>query len=497
MGRFEDFFEAIAIELDLTDTEERAIKGSYDAVGSFLASSDLLTPFKPHVFPQGSVKLGTVVKPLVRDDYDIDLVCELVNAEGLSPSAVKRLVGTVLRKGRFETLLEEEHGRCWTLRYDACPPYHLDILPGVAIENGRVRATIRKTDGSYSWLRTNPKGFAEWFLGLCEKARLVENSRSVEPVRVEIGKSPLQRAVQIIKRHRDVYFKMNPGLGPASVIITALSGLCYSDERSIESILRNGPIQWASRISVKDGRYHIRVPSLPDDDYADKWNGEDPCAPERFFKWHSKLLLDLDRLFAQKSFDGFLRVAKELFEESPIDKVASAKRRVLDSLRESFGNGSVLAAKTDDTHPLFLHAQSISTLHPLVLKRNAGIRIAGAVYPDYNAARSETGRICSFEDSSPLLSKNMGIRFTASVDNPGRINASVLWQVTNTGNDAQKVDGGLRGGFEPCSDGYKRTRLEETSYKGTHFVQAFLVDNSLGACVAKSNILTVNIGGDR
>lgn len=498
MGRFEGFFEAIAAELDLTDTEERTIESSYQAVGSFLAASDLLIPFEPRVFPQGSMRLGTVVKPLAKDDYDIDLVCELTNADELSPSSVKKVVGRALQNGRYADQLEDEHGRCWTLSYSANPPYHLDILPGVGIENQRIRATRKLADGSYSWLYTNPKGFASWFLKLCQRTRLAEDSRSVEPVRVGIRKSPLQRAVQLIKRHRDVYFENNPDLGPASVIITALSGLCFSGEKTIESILRSGPIQWASKIVKNNGKYHIRIPSLPDDDYADKWNGEDPDAPRRFFEWHRKLLLDLDRLFAQKSFDGFLRIAKEMFKSGPIDKVSRSRRHVMDSLQEAFETTASTPFVADSVHPLFPHAQSLSAnRHPLVPKHNTRLTIAGTVYSSYNAATSSKAKpICSFKLSSPLLARNRGICFTACVENPGHIDCSVLWQITNTGSDARQATNGLRGGFDPCTNGYKRMRAEETSYKGTHFVQAFLIDNASGCCVAKSNILTVNIGGD-
>lgn len=496
MGRFEAFFEAIAAELDLTETEERTIKGSYDAVGSFLADSDSLKLYKPHVFPQGSARLGTVVKPLAKDDYDIDLVCELSNAQGLSASAVKRIVGDALQKGRYSEQLEDEHGRCWTLSYSANPPYHLDILPGVGIKNGRIKATIKRADGSYDWLFTNPKGFAEWFLGLCQRTRSIKDSFSVEPVRVEIKKSPLQRAVQLIKRHRDVHFKKNPKLGPASVIITTLSGLCFSGENTIEDILRSGPIQWMSKIVRKDGKYHIRVPSLPDDDYADKWNGEDPDAPKRFFEWYAKLVRDLDRLFSQKSANGFLTVAKEMFEASPIDKVAHSKRHIMDSLQESFVNDRRLPAKENSLHPLFQHAKSISSERYLwVPKHNIKIRIWGGVYPSYDLAFSDKGRIEVFDSASPLLLKGMGLRFTAAIDNPGQIKWSVLWQITNTGSEAAGVKDGLRGGFVPCDKDFKRTRLEGVAYRGTHFVQAFLVDDSSRCCVAESNILVINIGG--
>ena len=47
---------------------------------------------------------------------------------------------------------------------------------------------------------------------------------------------------------------------PASVIITALTGLSYNNESTIEDILKNGPIQWISHIGYKDKRLSIKIP---------------------------------------------------------------------------------------------------------------------------------------------------------------------------------------------------------------------------------------------
>lgn len=291
MGKYEEFFKKIAENLDLTETEFKAIENSYNTLGRYLTNSRYLTNYEVDVFPQGSVRLGTVIKPLKRDDYDIDLVCKFTkNDQNLLPEQVKHMVGTSLKYSDYSYQLEEEHGRCWTLNFNSNPPYHIDILPGVSIDySERVKATIRDVNGKYDWLYTNPKGFAEWFQNVSNKRLTLDESRQVEPVKKYIDKSPLQRAIQLVKRHRDVYYSENPDDGPASVIITALMGLSYNGERTIEDILRNNPIAWASHIKLKGGKYSIKIPTLPDDDYADKWNGEDPGAAKRFFEWHARL----------------------------------------------------------------------------------------------------------------------------------------------------------------------------------------------------------------
>ena len=409
MSKYEAFFKKMAENLDLTETEFKAIENSYNTLGRYLTNSRYLTNYEVDVFPQGSVRLGTVIKPLKRDDYDVDLVCKFTkNDQNLLPEQVKHMVGTSLKHSDYSYQLEEEHGRCWTLNFNSNPPYHIDILPGVSINHSeRVKATIRDVNGKYDWLYTNPKGFAEWFQNVSNKRLTLDESRQVEPVKKYIDKSPLQRAIQIVKRHRDVYYSENPDDGPASVIITALMGLSYNGERTIEDILKNNPIAWASHIKIIDGKYSIKIPSLPDDDYADKWNGEDPRAAKRFFEWHARLLLDLDTLFAQLKIEGFLACASRMFHQSSIDKIKTNSSLVVDSLDESFRKQTQLPARLEDTHPLFEHAKSISSFGYHYLPRgNNKITISCEVYQSTDDRAKRINSLYHFNSSSPLLEKD-------------------------------------------------------------------------------------------
>lgn len=74
-----ELLEELANNLDITETEDAAIRESYKAVGEFLAEEDtLLDKYDVEIFPQGSYNLGTIIRPVMEgDDLDIDLVCEL------------------------------------------------------------------------------------------------------------------------------------------------------------------------------------------------------------------------------------------------------------------------------------------------------------------------------------------------------------------------------------------------------------------------------------
>ena len=117
---------------DVTDSRPR-----YHDLGDWLRdqSKAKCAPYKPHVSPQGSFRLGIVTKPLKPEDYDLDLSCKL--QEGLtkvncSQEQLKELVGADLNAYREERgireKLESKH-RCWRLNYQDHLHFHMDTVP--------------------------------------------------------------------------------------------------------------------------------------------------------------------------------------------------------------------------------------------------------------------------------------------------------------------------------------------------------------------------------
>ena len=87
--------------------------------------------------------------------------------------------------------------------------------------------------------------------------------------------------------------------------------------------------------------------------------------------------------------------------------------------------------------------------------------------------------------------KNCWLRFEATTNIPEPY--EVRWQVVNTGSDAI-LAGCLRGKeFESSNDSSKRVRWEATEYRGTHWIEAFIIRQ--GVCVARSQPFKVRIRG--
>jgi hypothetical protein len=292
-------YNELADSLNISETMTDEIIKSYKAVGQYLGN--LEEDLDIRVYPQGSLGLGTLVRPISGDeegDYDVDLVCLLKNGSGLSAQNIKQVIGKRLKESdRYNPMLDDEGKRCWTLKYSN---FHMDILPSVPKFNQRttlmknstnIRLTHKEDDDSYSDKFSDPKAYREWFIeqmstSFVNKREIVARNRQVEIEEVELFdiRTPLQMAIQILKRHRDIMFS-GKDHKPISVIITTLAAKSYSGETSLydtlEGILKN----MKRHINFDEsGKAIICNPTINAENFADKWE-EVPEKKEAFLEW--------------------------------------------------------------------------------------------------------------------------------------------------------------------------------------------------------------------
>ena len=157
------------------------------------------TYFDPHIYSQGSFRLGTVIRPVDDDgEYDLDMGCRLrvgVTKSTHTQQQLKELVGADLEDYRVARGIKEkreEKHRCWRLKYADTLKFHLDTVPsipetferrqliqeaivrtGAPAELSRLVANLTGaiTDNRMwnyriiddDWLLSNSEGFARWF----------------------------------------------------------------------------------------------------------------------------------------------------------------------------------------------------------------------------------------------------------------------------------------------------------------------------------------------
>ena len=366
--QFSEILDELGISLDITETEYNNAVTSYQAVAKQLTKEGSeLIPFEPEILPQGSFMLGTMVRPIdEEDDLDIDLVCQLkAKKESWTQFSIKKKVGDQLKENElYKNLLDEEGRRCWTLKYrdDAENPkekYHLDILPSVVDKGYRVilekafsattldgvqelgiRITDKESDNYYTetnhkeWMKSNPFGYARWFFqqASLDITKAYAMNESIKPVPTYTkDKLPLQRVVQILKRHRDIMFAGDENK-PISIIITTLASKAYKGETNILIALQNVISKMAEYIEEKYSEEHdkfikwVANPVNNEENFADKWV-DTPQKESNFYDWLKQVGEDI---IGTTSLNGIHNIQESL-------EKAFGKREVVKTF-SSYGN---------------------------------------------------------------------------------------------------------------------------------------------------------------
>jgi hypothetical protein len=325
---------------------EKAVS-RYEDLGEFLSSdSSKIVLYEPQIFVQGSFRLGTAIKPLVpTEPYDLDLTCKLIRGiskQFITQKDFKTIIGDSIDQYISKRNIKEEKiekRRCWRIEYQDSIDFHMDVVPGILIEDTTsLRESMMKSNISaetasewaklaynitdnkrhdYSvitldWNISNPEGYAKWFEQRMETGKIISlmEKAHYDKLKVFERKTVLQRCVQILKRHRDVMFRHESDLKPISIIITTLAGRAYNGERILEDALINIINKMGSLINKSGVR--VPNPTRPEEDFADKWK-ENPRLELTFYRWLMQAQADFGNITSGKDLQTVISKANSSF----------------------------------------------------------------------------------------------------------------------------------------------------------------------------------------
>ena len=504
---FGRLMEFMAEQLDVSPSKYRDAAERYEAVGGWLDQPDSkLHQYGVDIYPQGSFALGTVIRPIGDDEYDIDAVCRLNNAPaGITQQNLKEMVGDRLRAhGKYRDMLDPKNGsrRCWRIQYSDGAKFHLDLLPAVpdnpnwlvrlGVPINLAQHAIEITDSatwdlSPTWSKSNPMGYVLWFknrtgnLLLEGKKKLAfERQMGLDEIPDYEVRTPLQRVIQILKRHRDVRYAEDDDR-PISIIIATLAATVYENERTVgESLLAIIPKMQAELLRQRSGtEWWVANPVNPAENFADKWKNT-PKKAQVFVEWLRSLEQEHRELV---STSGFQTMAEYLTESYGAREASSALMQYEASLAvKSLVRGVRPALLVESVNELtkFDLPQRVPPPWPMAIRSIVTVSGQWRKSSDWKSISSNGLHVL----------RGGKLRFTAKTDASGTYD--VFWQIVNTGRDARKKSG-LRGTFErPRSDASSPLiRDESTEYRGRHWIQCFIVQNEV--CIGRSAEFVVNI----
>ncbi len=486
----ETLYERIADAINISEDMFDYAEAEYKKIAKWIEENS--KDYDIVIYPQGSFALGTAVKPYDREDeYDVDLVCEYQKDYGFTAKRLKKTeVYSILTRYARAYRIKEKR-RCWQVTYEHNKKFHLDVIPAIHRE-GYIDITEQLSSDRYEYIGSNPKGYVSWFQSKQRirynaiRAGIVANQKGIytygeiKPIKEYKIRTPLQKAIQILKRHRDILFKEDTNnLAPISILITTIAADLYRNEDTISETLNSilGRAKEYVEEHKENGKYYIYNPSLPGENFADKWE-EHPERAEAFLNWLDDAKRDLVENFTITQSDIEVATLVECaLGRSVTNFVFAGKNDVID------GSTNNCDGIRKSIIPYKIQAILSAPQRQKLTSYPKGYRVViGAMIE-----RPDGTRYRYTNDGDPI-DKNCSITFTAGfsgVQKPFKLK----WQVVNTGSQA-RFHNALRGGFV-TKETNETKHQESTLYEGSHSIQCFVFKK--GKCVAQSKVFIVNI----
>lgn len=390
--------------------------------------------------PQGSWPHKTIISPLPNKEFDADFLLRLTPVDGWEPQDYLKQTRAVFRRSFVYKDTVRKKNRCVRIGYvNDC---HVDVVPHLVLPDGR-QVIVDYSKNAYE--DTNPAGFTAW---MKEKDGLANGH--------------LRRTIRLIKYLRDY----KGTFSAPSVILTTLLGARVQswDADTLYSDLPTSFVRLLTDLDSWLSLYPL-MPSLEDPSctgtyFNHRWT-EDKYS--NFTKWIKYYAAKANAALTEQDKDSSVALWREIFGDAFDKSTAPAAASEAASLTEA-----TIASKA------YLRADRAPG-EEFIEERGHPLR------PIYTARIDATVReLNGFRPGTPLrrlrrATKRMKINFTLLTDCPEPFD--LYWKVRNTGPEAGRVPGGLRG--QLLIDDGSRQRKEETQYRGEHYVEAYVVKNGV------------------
>ena len=471
---FQDFLNDV---VNIDQKRLDSLGTSIDAIEKYLRASDYGTKIR-FFRPQGSLAHNTIIKPLPGKQFDADIIMVVSENDDWSPKDYLYDLRRVFRKSSVYKDKARLSDVCVTLDYAG--DKKIDVLPifEVRDEDDELHICHHRHD---QLIRSEPLEFTAW---------LVERNKVS-------GDNSFRKVTRILKHIRSYKTSITC---PSVLLTTLIGGQINENDKGSDAFssaaktLTTILSRLDDFLSKHDYVPVVKNPSYDEEDLGDLWSQDQF---ENFKSYISK-------------YSGW---ASEALEEEDHNESLKKWRKLLGA---EFGSGkdktekafSVLAEQQPEARalPLAEDAGHPDSLLENVIRFGVGLltrpfytpphlhapqwKYSGenalcTISADYHEGGKRAGAGVRVQDGTPLPAHG-ALHFTCS---PFRLaypasEYFVQWRITNTGLVA-KLKGQMRGDFY-IQDG-NFSRWESLSYRGVHFVEAFIIRSSDMTIAAQSN----------
>ena len=456
-------------EVNLNKTRIDVLASSVEAVKTAIKGSDWgprILSFAAH----GSWAHGTIIKPLAGGEFDADLLAIVDPVEGWEAKDYVNKLGAFFEGHSIYKDKVRRYSHCVTIEYAG--DRRIDIAPCV---RGRQWPDTYEVcnRASNTFETTAALDYTKWVIGRNGVA----------------GGNDLKKVTRLLKYLRDI--KTN--FTCPSFLFTTLVGLQIHDWDKDTAAFADTPTCLKTVVGRLDDWLQmnaylpeIRNPVLRSDIQSRVWD------QTKYSNFRGKINLYrgwIDEAYAEQDRDESIGKWQRIFGDNFAAGEAKESARLSEAVSRS--DALVVAGHFVDLVDRVI-AYGREALPFRITKlpyvKRPKWRTASQSYRVNVSADLLTSlhgsRIRSVASLEPLQKGN-GIRFSASntVGLPFDSTFKVQWRITNTDKAAYDANV-LRGDFYPSDSGLSRN--EELSYRGVHFVEAFLIGKSDNRLYGKS-----------
>ena len=340
---------AIRIQLSRTDYD-KAIR-RYESISDWIErDASLLRGSVELFYPQGSMAIGATIAARGTDEFDIDVVVQLLLAGNVSPETPLNMLHAAIRgdEGSRYYQMTKRRTRCVTVEYH--DGMHIDFTPAIRGPHAPERESWifhdrpEAPDEPSRRLIANPYGFAEWFkkrtppddpfvdfyIGRSAEYErtLLKAAADAEPVPLQeppFKKSTAAIALQLLKRWRNLQYEYRSGRRPPSIMIAKLVGDAanrttgLAEELLLQAEHLLGVFQAAHS---RNTLIRISNPVCDQDILTDRWPST-LAEQATFLKDLTDLVAKVRRLHQGCDLAEMKRIMTALFGEAPTERVFS------------------------------------------------------------------------------------------------------------------------------------------------------------------------------
>lgn len=479
LKKYNYFIDAIGEKIQITDSEYEKMKNHYEALCKHIDLNHVLSNEKGNLYQQGSFLIDTVVKPLKRDEFDVDMVAEFdvewkpqhkVNEfyDKLYDSFDTKLYGDKLEKYRN------------SIRINYKGNYHFDIMPVIKT---CTKDVFKAPDVKMSkWVDRAPKSYSEWFNEKCDlimlnegyildnKAYFNTNIRdmNIDELKKPLSfrmKAPLKRAVQLIKRARDVFFQGVDEYIPQSIVLTTLVANCYEGETEIVGFLKK-VANSLKMLAMQEEVFNLFNPiKNANENFTEKWQFHDEYFDnfKKFAFWFDYKVKNLE----SENIIILEKTCRSLFGEDYSSIIGESD--LLWNFDQQLRNKN---------KELFKQEKLIEDLFELDLKYNVEI----------DCKVTQNGFREKLLSAMRILKKEKNLKFfIKNINVPGEYKC--CWKVRNLGDVAERREC-IRGNIDLKRS--EREMVEKSNFIGPHFVECYIIKNNKVVAVNRINVKIEN-----